>query len=230
MFAMIGVFISSGQLALIFIIISGLITRILSLQAFQIRELDDRRLEKNRNRYTGEIGPPPFIARPPPGYSVYDLIQIAENERVAFSPYPTNFKPKVPLLPPPKRSPADYLKENRAQSIFTKRSCEEISRWEKLSQGMNFHSEEVDVYEGQWFWVTRCVRQVDPAPDGYTECFGVARSNEIADGSCVETMAWVLAYSRLKSDPFGEYEWDYIAVPNCCSCKIQLAPGEHEVR
>ena len=75
---------------------------------------------QNMNRYTNAIDLPPSIDRLPPGYTVFDLIQLSQDERVAYAPLPENYQPKVPLLPPPKRSPTQH-------SRYTSRSNREVS-------------------------------------------------------------------------------------------------------
>ncbi|XP_071506299.1 uncharacterized protein [Diadema antillarum] len=219
---MIGVISTNGLLAPVFIILSVFISRLLTLDAFQLRHFSNRQYQQDMNRYKGEVDSPPSIQRPPPGFSMLDLIQLVQNDRIAFSPMPANQKPKVPDLPPPKRSAA-LTKERRARTRYSKRACNEVSRWEAIEEARNFHNEVVDVYKGQWFWVTHCADDSGHVTTEARECLDYPQT-ATSKATCHETKAWVLAYSRLKNASVA-FAWDYIAVSNCCSCKIESKIG-----
>ncbi|NP_001161597.1 nerve growth factor-like protein precursor [Saccoglossus kowalevskii] len=132
------------------------------------------------------------------------------SDRVMFAPQKPDLLPDInsPILTgggsPNDDDSSGIEKRNRPfQEV-----CRSSNEWIQLTHGSNEESDLVEVYQNQWFHVTRCRNQSSP-------CTGIA---EMYTSRCKEKQSWTNAYVKtLDSDA---YSWQWISITTCCTCVI----------
>ncbi|XP_078000040.1 venom nerve growth factor-like [Glandiceps talaboti] len=137
-------------------------------------------------------------------------------DRVMFASQKPNFLPSLePSIDTSVIDTADRdtIEENglvrkKKQGAPFQEVCRSASEWVGLENGITREGIRVNLYEQQYFHVTRC-RNAGQACTGIAEMFA---------SKCLEKPSWNIAYTW--SEEENQYKWDWISINTCCSCAI----------